>query len=278
MIFQIQNQINLMSYVYEDKSLQNWLHFIRHEEAIAAMKLFPTGNHLKILEIGGGDGYIASIFAERGYIVTSIDISPRYPQHFPVQEVAGDKLSFPDENFDIVFSSNVLEHVVNLRVLLSEIKRVAKKDAVIIHTMPSPAWRLLTTFFYIFRLILKGPLILISHLKGNSENENVSGLLVNEKDSVKKTYIKKLRNIILHPHGNYPSFFHEIYYFSRKRWLKVFMENNFKITHTCKCPLMYSGYFVFKFKFVSLRRKVAEDFFSAGYIYIMINSDTKDIN
>lgn len=259
-----------MKYIYKDRSIQEWLHSIRYEETTEVMKFFPEGENLKVLDIGGGDGHIASIFSEKGYEVTSIDLNPRFPQSFPVQKAMGSKLSFPDKMFDVIFSSNVLEHVTELETLLKETKRVAKKDALMIHVMPTPAWRLITSFWYylsIFKLFFEK----IFGFKKGKEMRNT--MPSNENDETessksKATLGKKLKKILLHPHGEYPSFIHELYYFSKRRWLKVFKRNNLECLHVYNCPLLYSGIFVFKFRFMKIRRYVARTFFTAGYIYI----------
>jgi len=48
----------------------------------------------------------------------------------------GETLPFENEAFDIVFSSEVLEHVPNLHKSLAEIKRVVKDNGLILMTLP----------------------------------------------------------------------------------------------------------------------------------------------
>lgn len=48
----------------------------------------------------------------------------------------GKTLPFPDEHFDSVFSSEVVEHVFNLEEVLVEIARVMKKDGKLLITCP----------------------------------------------------------------------------------------------------------------------------------------------
>jgi 2-polyprenyl-3-methyl-5-hydroxy-6-metoxy-1,4-benzoquinol methylase len=49
---------------------------------------------------------------------------------------------FSPNTFDFVFSSNMLEHVSDVPRCLAECKRVARSDAIIIHSMPSRHWKL----------------------------------------------------------------------------------------------------------------------------------------
>ena len=259
-----------MRYINKNQSDQGWLHFIRSEEANMVLKYFPEGENLKILEIGGGDGYIASIFSDNGYAVTSIDIKPRFPQSFPVQKVSRSKLAFPDKTFDIIFSSNVLEHVVELDVLLKETKRVAKKDAIMIHVMPTPVWRLITSFWYVLRVTKTIFMKLTVFHKKNETNQNDNeSFYINNESEKRQTLGMKLKRILLHPHGEYPSFIHEFYYFSKIRWRNIFKTNEFECLHVYRCPLIYSGESVFKFRFIPLRKYIANNIFSAGYIFIL---------
>jgi len=258
-----------LNYIYE-KNVQDWLHFIRHQETIPILKLLPDGS--KILEIGGGDGYIASLFSKNGHVVTSTDIVPRYPSLFPVQEMSADDLAFSNNTFDIIFSSNVLEHIKELQPVFKEFKRVAKEDALFIFVLPTPAWRLISSFWYFFRLIdtslskifnlfLKGTKIIN---KDNSLYENHV-----ETEKIKFLYMKKIKQKILHPHGEYTSFIHEIYYFSPFRWKCLFINSGFKIKSHKRGPLFYSGESIFKFRFIKIRKFLAKYFFSSGHIYVL---------
>ncbi len=48
----------------------------------------------------------------------------------------GKKIPFPDESFDSVFSSEVIEHIFNLEEIIPEIRRVMKKGGKILITCP----------------------------------------------------------------------------------------------------------------------------------------------
>ena len=50
-----------------------WWELIRNGELSTALEFFPNIKNLKILEIGGRDGFQAEIIAKKGYNVTSID-------------------------------------------------------------------------------------------------------------------------------------------------------------------------------------------------------------
>jgi methionine biosynthesis protein MetW len=91
----------------------------------------------KVLEVGAGDGSILKFLADAGYAPEyhAVEISESGVAHIlarkingvkSVQIFDGYKLPFEDDSFDLIILSHVLEHVEHERVLLREIKRVAR--------------------------------------------------------------------------------------------------------------------------------------------------------
>src|SRR3954453_410303 len=102
----------------------------------------------RILEIGAGTGQQASDLATRGFDVVAIEKNDsQYASHrlFPIVNYNGRNIPFDNNSFDIVFSSNVLEHVEDLAQLNKEIRRVLKPDGDAVHIMPTHSWRFWTT-------------------------------------------------------------------------------------------------------------------------------------
>jgi ubiquinone/menaquinone biosynthesis C-methylase UbiE len=86
----------------------------------------------RVLDWGCGLGQVSWLLARRNLAATSFDIK-RFPAHSMVidrdQVVIGEDpvlLPFPSASFDAVLSSGVLEHVVDEKASLGEIKRVLK--------------------------------------------------------------------------------------------------------------------------------------------------------
>jgi ubiquinone/menaquinone biosynthesis C-methylase UbiE len=91
----------------------------------------------KILELGCGLGSDLLCFAEKGAQVIGLDLTPRHIElarglfstfGHPADFVIGDaeRLAFPSESFDIVYSFGVLHHTPNIKKAISEIRRVLK--------------------------------------------------------------------------------------------------------------------------------------------------------
>jgi ubiquinone/menaquinone biosynthesis C-methylase UbiE len=94
----------------------------------------------RVLEIGSGPGgnleLVTALGAEK---ITGVDISPtmisiakkRLDPKVDLVQVNGTELPFPEDHFDIVFTSTVLQHNTNesdLQKLVAEICRVAGSD------------------------------------------------------------------------------------------------------------------------------------------------------
>ncbi len=65
---------------------------------------------------------------------------------------AQDLSDFEDGSFDLVFSSNMLEHIPDLPRCLNECKRVLHPEGVMIHMLPSRSWKAFNFLLAPFRL------------------------------------------------------------------------------------------------------------------------------
>ena len=125
---------------------------IRRYELELVLLLLPDSG--KVLEIGAGAGWQAQLLAERGYVVSAIDLpSSNYiaERMWPITEYDGSHIPFGDSNFDVVFSSNVLEHIRDAYSFHKEIHRVLKHDGCAIHVLPSASWRFWTNITHVIK-------------------------------------------------------------------------------------------------------------------------------
>jgi 2-polyprenyl-3-methyl-5-hydroxy-6-metoxy-1,4-benzoquinol methylase len=109
----------------------------------------PTHEHKPfILDVGCGTGLNAKILTERGYSVKGVDISNVAIEKFIENGFEGkqcdiviDGLPYSDNYFDIVFASEVIEHIADTEEFMREIKRVLKpKGTIILSTPNSSFW------------------------------------------------------------------------------------------------------------------------------------------
>lgn len=128
-----------------------------HQEAIrsteweAVEDFIPEGS--KFLDVGCGAGYAMRKAKEnKGCEVFGIDPDPgahgvgRYSddstEGLNIVKGSAEELPYPDQTFDVVYCSHVLEHVEDESKSLQEMKRVLKDDGTLIIGMPTSnmAW------------------------------------------------------------------------------------------------------------------------------------------
>ncbi len=228
----------------------------------------------KILEIGGGAGWQAKKLSEKGFNVESIEISDsmyKDQRMWPILEYDGENIPFKDNTFDVVFSSNVIEHIKNQNKVQKEIHRVLKINSLAIHLVPTSQWRFLTivnhypfmlkTFFSIFfKKILKS---------GDEQNDQEKYALNFIKNISIFTLIK---NIILAPlHGETGvCSISELHYFSKKSWTKLLKSHKWKIEDYSTNELFYSGYMILGEKLsMRKRKKLSKYFGSSCHIFVL---------
>jgi 2-polyprenyl-3-methyl-5-hydroxy-6-metoxy-1,4-benzoquinol methylase len=178
------------------------LESIRKYELEKTVKLLPPKG--KILEIGAGTGWQAKSLQDMGYDVNAIDIAGSeysMARVWPVVEYDGKKIPYGDHVFDIVFSSNVLEHVHDIYDFQYEIRRVLKKDGVAVHVLPSGSWRFWTNITHCLEVWT------VPDVHGEHAGNALS----------------------------------EIYYFSRMHWIRLFRKTGWEVVSRSANRLFYTG-------------------------------------
>ena len=252
-----------------------YLKSIRLTELETAFSELDKLNHTKgaLLEIGAGSGFQSQKLSEKGYTVKAIDIKTSHYTNnsvWPIIMYDGFNIPFPDNYFDIIFSSNVLEHIPDIEEYQIEIARVLKNKGLAIHIVPSASWRFWTNiahYFHIFKyLILK-----IYKNRQNSLTENaINNNIVESSLSARHISNKVLKVIRPHRHGELGNSLAELYYFSRYRWEKLFIQSGWVIKKHLLNNLLYSGYILFGTKLpIRFRKNLSTILGSACHIYIL---------
>lgn len=98
------------------------------------VRIAPKGRS-SVLDVGARDGRVSIALAPYFETVTALDLAMPDIRHPKVSNVQGDitELQFPDDSFDVVFCTEVLEHIrpEMLERACAEIIRVAAYDVVI---------------------------------------------------------------------------------------------------------------------------------------------------
>lgn len=114
-------------------------------------------NEKQVLEIGCGTGQFSMEIQGRSKSLTVLDIGPNLVKNVSgtlgcigtVGDATG--LPFPDNSFELIISSECIEHTPDPEAAIKEMCRVCKPDGYICFTTPNKLWY---------------PLLLLSHLFG----------------------------------------------------------------------------------------------------------------
>ncbi len=101
----------------------------------------------KLLDAGCGTGHFSKVAMEKGAVVTSMDIGERLLEKVAEkcnsERVLGSVLDMPfdDNYFDLVISSEVIEHTKAPYKALREFYRVLKPNGILALTVPNHFWK-----------------------------------------------------------------------------------------------------------------------------------------
>lgn len=223
------------------------LHSIRNFELIRVLHDFPppslNNRPVRVLDIGAGTGYQAALIQQLGYEVIAVDVpGSAYAKErvHPIIEYDGHTLPFATGTIDVVFSSNVLEHVEPVEAFLCEIRRVLSPGGKSIHILPTAAWRM-WTFLSHFVWVGKRVMALL--------NRGASGDKIACEKIDRNTHSKKLHLMVfeLWPsrHGERGNALNEVRLFSARFWRRTFMATGFDLKNDYSLGLFYTGSMIF---------------------------------
>ncbi|HEX5864708.1 MAG TPA: class I SAM-dependent methyltransferase [Casimicrobiaceae bacterium] len=219
------------------------LHALRSAEIEKIVSHFAPGS--RILELGAGTGRQAHELQERGFDIVAVEMAEsNYAQArcFPVIDYDGRRLPFEPRSFDIVFSSNVLEHVPDLALLNAEIRRVLRPDGYCVHVMPTHAWRFWTTLTA-FPAALQYAATLRSQLLPGWRSGRRDG------NDLSEAWLRLARHLAAplfqRRHGERGNAVSELWLFHPGWWRTHFRKNGFEIVHDEPMGLFYTGHMLF---------------------------------
>jgi SAM-dependent methyltransferase len=119
----------LNSEVYNDDYWNQMDSDDRSAIPLTFIQRFMIGRKMRILDYGCGRGQGVSVLRTRGYDVFGYDIGADYL----TQQCSNDWSELPDQ-YDFIFSFEVIEHLTQPRVLFEDAGRLLAKDGVLFFT------------------------------------------------------------------------------------------------------------------------------------------------
>jgi ubiquinone/menaquinone biosynthesis C-methylase UbiE len=251
---------------------------IREYEVERVIPLIPKGS--RILEIGAGAGWQAKRLAEEGFDTTAIDIENSSLAQHSVCDILlydGDTLPYPDHFFDVVFSSNVLDHIPHVREFQQEIQRVLKPTGIAIHVLPTTSWRLWTIASHYPHYLKQLVFLIISRMLPESTMKEK--MRVELRTNKLRDHIRGFVTTILFvprlgERGNHLT---ELYLFSRAYRRRFFTATGWKIQSCHPTTLFYSGYKLFGSALsLETRGKLSFLLGSSGVIYVLAKNSVAE--
>jgi len=242
------------------------LNTLRGAEIERVVAWFAPG--ARVLELGAGTGQQSRELAARGFVVEAVELpDSNYAgdRLFRVTEYDGRHIPFPDRSFDIVYSSNVLEHVPDLGEMHKEIRRVLRSDGRAVHVLPTHAWRFWTTLSA-FPAGVQGALSLRSQLRPRwppspREVRRLSGAGLQAGRHFAAAFNQRR-------HGERGNLLTETWLFLPEWWRRNFRQNGFEILRDEPMGLFYTGNMMFGSRWSLARRaRLARVLGSACHIF-----------
>jgi SAM-dependent methyltransferase len=242
------------------------LDVIREAELDRIVPFFPLGS--RILEIGAGTGRQSLNLQRRGFDVTAIEIGDSaYSAHrmFPIIDYDGCTMPIRDRSIDVVFSSNVLEHVGDLSQIHAEIRRVLRPGGRCIHILPTHVWRFWTTLSgypdALLYILLGAPQLLPRAWPRSKEVYRLGKAWHQMARAVGGRWLPRR-------HGERGNVISELWLFHPRWWRRHFLDNGFALLHEEPMGLFYTGHMLLGQRLgLARRRRLADVLGSACHLF-----------
>jgi SAM-dependent methyltransferase len=226
----------------EGEGWQRWLHELRRQEFERLLAQIPLGPAARVLELGSGDSFQLDLLRRRFERVTAIDPFRAPPDGRGFVFAPAEHLPFASECFDLVFSSNVFEHLRDRGAALAEAVRVLRPGGYMAHAVPSRVWKvsglLLNPFCY--ALHMAGKWSLARRRIPAAGQAQTAGSA--PRPTLRGVFDRCFRPPI---HGTFPSHYEELRAYGKKPWKRALAHPRLELV--AEVPLLaYSPFGVFR--------------------------------
>ena len=196
-----------------------------------------------LLEIGSGTGVQLQCLATTCKSAIGIDIPDgNYTTNRMIEilDYDGQHIPFPDGSFDVVFSSNVIEHIRNEQAIHAEMRRVLRTGGVAVHVVPTATCRVLSLICH-YPAVLK---LVMSKLAKSQKSDYPSS------SHAATATLSRWRSRLIFAlapakHGEFGNWLTEYFLFRVKSWRKRFEANRWQVKTIEPGGLIYSAYYLF---------------------------------
>lgn len=197
-----------------------------------------------LLEIGSGTGIQLAALSRVCRHAVGVDYEHgEYTEHRIASVVNYDGVNLPFESatYDVVYSSNVLEHVGHLAGLLDECRRVLRPDGYAVHIVPTHLWK----YWSVLTHYLSLPFMVTERMRQRMKRGVASG--AGGAATRKKGRLLRLpRGAALSPlvfplrHGERGNRFTEVWYFRPRWWRMEFKRLGWRVVFEEPAGLFYT--------------------------------------
>jgi SAM-dependent methyltransferase len=226
-----------------------YLHRLRRREIEIIFRDCPPKLFRRGLELGAGDAFQSGLLAKYVEHLVVTDFSerilenPNTPERsHRVCDAENVDEAFAAGTFDLVFSSNMMEHVPRPERALQGIRRVLHDDGIAIHVMPTPFWELCQMLgFHVDAVLTRLERYSAGRLPRLGNAADAAPLDENNPKVIGRSYGRLRRLLWPVPHGISEKNWQEFLVFRRERWIQQLARAGFQIIATRRGPVS-SGY------------------------------------
>jgi SAM-dependent methyltransferase len=244
------------------------LHDIRTREIELIFSGCPPRTFRAGLELGAGDGFQSELLTRYVAHLTSTDYDPairsRAPSPFITYDVSDaeevDK-AFPPSHFDLVFSSNLLEHVPDPVKALRGVAAVLKDEGITIHVIPNVFWKVSSVALYMpyrFATVVER---MTQPPAGEASGHHQ---VVNNPKTAAPRRSFLARQILPDPHGVSATNLEEFRALRLSRWHQAFERAGLRVISVLRGPVA-SGY---GFGLDTMRAALVRLGLTSEYVYV----------
>lgn len=234
-----------------------YLHEFRGREFRLVFDRFPHRTFRNAVELGAGDGFQSALllpYTERlvstDYRAPADPADPRVDvRALPAEQIAE---AFAPAEFDLVYSSNLLEHVPDPPQVLKAVHEILADDGITIHVMPNRAWKICQVALWIPHLVVTvlddvmtghNVRVVLGRLRKATGEPGTAGESTEKNNpTVVRPHRSLLRKAFApEPHGVSAGHREEFAAFSRRRWQRELRRAGFDVVAVLPGPFS-SGY------------------------------------